>query len=138
MYILTPLQNFRYPYLFSDAIYQLTPTIIRRCQHANETEILVNRKISVLIIFIEHRFGMLKNVFKLLGSSKFLHIGDKSVHTTFSTFILFNCHTCLRVSGIFVNVDPPSLEEYLPVDEDFTYSPNIKIPDNYVHGKKTL
>ena len=88
--ILKPLHNFIFTALYYDAIYQLTPTIIRRYQNSNERENLVNRRISVLRMFIEHKFGILKNVFKLLGTSKVLHVGDESMHSIFSKFILFN------------------------------------------------
>ena len=35
-------------------------------------------------------------------------------------FVLLNCYTCLNGStvGSFFNVDPPTIEEYLPWDEE--------------------
>ena len=88
-------------------------------------------------MFIEHRFATLKSVFKLLGSSKVLHIGDDSIHAIFTTLILFNCHTCIRGSGNFFNINPPLLEEYLPLDEELPHAPSVTVPDYYVHGNTT-
>ena len=135
MSILTIMENNVYPALYGDAIYQLTPTIIRRYPNANEREFLINKRMASCRMFIEHRFGRLKSVFKLLGTSRVIHIDDYATKLTFATFIMFNCHTCLRAAGTYFDITPPSIEEYLPLDEDFPPAPEVVLPDFYQHGR---
>lgn len=90
---------------------------------------------AALCMFIEHRFGDMKNAFKLLGRTKILHIQDSPMHAIFPVFLVFNCRTCLRGSGrMYFDVQPPTLEEYLPLDQEFPPAPEVTVPDNYVHG----
>ena len=76
----------------------------------------------------------MKNVFKLLGTSRVIHIDDYATKLTFATCIMFNCHTCLRAAGTYFDITPPPLDEYLPLDEDYPSAPEVVVPDIYQHG----
>ena len=69
-----------------------------------------------------------------MGISRVIHINDYATKLTFATCIMLNCQTCLRGAGTYFDITPPSLEEYLPLDEDFPPAPEVVLPDFYQHG----
>ena len=142
MNILTPMissvTSVIYPALYGDAIYQVTPTIIRRHTNPDHFEQLIDIRMSCCRMFIEHRFGTIFKLFKLLGTKHRHRVGhgagDNLMHTVFTSFILLNCYTCLKGSGSYFDIQPPSIEEYLPLDEDFPPAPDVIIPDAFIYG----
>ena len=47
---------------------------------------------------------------------------------------MLNCYTYLKGAGTYFDIQPPSIEEYPPIDDDFPDAPVVIIPDEYIYG----
>ncbi len=96
----------------------------------------LNFRMSGIRQSIEHMYGLLFNLFHLLQMKrqfKILHDRKLSYRLGLVCFFLLNCYTCLNGSACnsMFNTFPPTLEQYLPVDEELEkYSDN----DDFVYN----
>ncbi len=125
------------PVLYADAIFQNInhTTIISRYELVGtleEIEFLrrLNFRMSGIRQSIEHMYGQLFNLFRLLKTPrqfKLYNDGQFAYRVGVICFFILNCYTCLNGSpcNSMFNTEPPSLEEYLPIDENLHhYIPN--------------
>ena len=137
--ILEPMgDTFVYPAIYCDAIYQLAETIINRYANPNGLEQIINFKMAVQRIFIEHQFSDVKKLFKIFQAKRQHRVtegeADYLMHVIFTVFILHNCKTCFSGtrSGYF-ELTPPTIEEYLPLNVEFPKAPYVVVPDEYIY-----
>ena len=113
-----------YPSLYGDAIIQLTP-VLQSCQkNPNNRQLVWNKRMSAVRQAIELDYGMLFNLFRIMiHGEELLHVynnGEEVFRLGIVCFFLKNCYICFNGSptnSIFES-SPPSLEEYLPLDEE--------------------
>jgi hypothetical protein len=132
------------PALYGDAIFQHLnhATIIARYDligTIEEIEFLrrLNFRMSGIRQSIEHMYGQLFNLFRLLKTPhqfKLFNDGQLAYHVGVISFFILNCYTCLNGSpcNSMFNTEPPSLQDYLPLDEQLHhYVPNDDIIYNF-------
>jgi hypothetical protein len=132
MSILQPIAsgigNF-FPAVYGDGIFAVSATVFGRYRTPlSDWEEVVNIRMASLRVCIEHCFSSYFNLFKLLKTTRQMSVlrtsADKLRLCTVCFFLL-NCHTCMNGSATntaFGTV-PPSIEEYLPVDEVLEEAP---------------
>ena len=132
------------PALYGDAIFQHLnhATIIARYDligTIEEIEFLqrLNFRMSGIRQSIEHMYGQLFNLFRLLKTPrqfKLYNDGQLAYRVGVICFFILNCYTCLNGSpcNSMFNTEPPSLQDYLPLDEQLHhYVPNDDIIYNF-------
>ncbi len=128
------------PVLYGDAIFQNInhTTIISRYKvigMPQEMELLhrLNYRMSGIRQSIEHMYGQLFNLFRLLRTPrqfKLYNEGQLAYHVGVICFFILNCYTCLN--GSPCNSEAPSLQEYLPLHEHLQhYIPNDDVVYNF-------
>ena len=137
--ILEPMGGtFVYLEIYCDAIYHLSETIINRYDNPNGIKQIINFKMAFQIIFIEHMFSDVKKFFQIFQANRQHRVTegeyDYLMHFIFTMFILLNCKTCLSGprSGYF-DLNPPTIEEYLPLNVEFPEAPYVVVPDEYLY-----
>jgi hypothetical protein len=118
------------PALFGDSIFQNVnhSTIIARYNAVglgiNEAQLIsrLNYRMSGVCQSIEHMYGQLFNLFRLLKvprQFKLFSDGQLAYRVAVVCFFILNCYTCLNESPCNSMFDtiPPTLDEYLPLDE---------------------
>lgn len=111
--------------VYGDSIFRPSMTILGKIIDPKEdVDKLLNQRLNKCRTSIEMLYGDLFNLFKLLSARKKLKLLRNGRHVRkmiISSFFLQNCHTCLNrgncVTSMF-NAVAPSLEEYLPLEED--------------------
>jgi hypothetical protein len=132
------------PVLYSDAIFQHInhTTIIARYDligMQQEMDFLrrLNFRMSGIRQSIEHMYGQLFNLFRLLKTPrqfKLYHEGQLAYRVGVICFFVLNCYTCLNGSpcNSMFNTEPPTLQEYLPLLEPLQhYIQNDDIEYNF-------
>ena len=79
---------------------------------------------------IEHLFALHKNTFSLFSIPyrlKLLLDGTHMIKLVLVSFFVMNCFTCFNETPYF-NIRPPTLEEYIPLDEILIHAPSL--PNN--------
>jgi hypothetical protein len=114
------------PALYGDAIFANVPhtTIVVRFNivgDAAEQEFLrrLNYRMSGVRQGVEHMYGALFNL-KTTRHIKLFRYGETAYRLGVISFFILNCYTCLNGStcNSMFDTTPPTLEEYLPVDEE--------------------
>jgi len=124
-----PGTNF-FPALYGDAIFALSATIIGRFPTpCDEPQTVVNKRMSTVRMSEEHAYGLVFNLFRLLSQQRqmsLLRDGATKRRLGVITFFLYNCYTCFRHNGAntMFRTTPPTLAEYLPLDEVFAAAPS--------------
>jgi hypothetical protein len=118
------LANGAFPSLYGDGIFARLPTIMPRFRNVSTIERLrfINLGMSTLRETVEHLFGFHFNLFKALHDFlrlRLLSTGQQSVQLVIVSFFVWNCYQTIYKSSMFFNLRPPTLEDYLPVNEDF-------------------
>jgi hypothetical protein len=132
------------PVLYGDAIFQNInhTTIISRYElvgTVEEMEFLrrLNFRMSGIRQSIEHMYGQLFNLFRLLKTPRQFKIyndGQLAYRVEVISFFILNCYTCLNGSpcNSMFNTVAPSLQEYLPLHEPLQhYIPNDDVTYNF-------
>ena len=132
------------PALYADAIFQDInhTTIIARYDHIGtreEMEFLqrLNFRMSGIRQSIEHMYGQLFNLFRLLKTPrqfKLYNDGQLAYRVGVICFFILTCYTCLNGSpcNSMFNMEAPSLQQYLPLHEPLQhYIPNDDIVYNF-------
>ena len=132
------------PALYGDAIFQNVnhTTIIARYNLVGTPEEIdflgkLNYRMSGIRQSIEHMYGILFNLFRLLKTPRQIQLyndGQLSYRLGVISFFILNCYTCLNGSACnsMFNTTPPNLQDYLPLDEVLEeYVPNNDIVYNF-------
>ena len=112
------------PCLYCDEIFVIHPTICPRFVNPTPKQAYLNLKFASERQCIEHVFGDHRTRFKLFSVLHYFYLFDNGVKVQkqclLSSFVL-NCYYCLvgTRSGYFGHATP-TLEEYLPLDEQLT------------------
>ena len=112
---------------YGDAIYNERSCIVGRAKKTVEDpwRKIIDKQLGRKRASIENSFADFNNYAQLLShrkKHKILKQGEKAMMTTMVAFFLFNCKSCFQgnsTSSRF-NVKPPSLQEYLPLDKNFS------------------
>ena len=118
----------QFPVVYGDGIFPQLSTIVARYSHPNCDETTINRRMSSVRQSIEHIFGLHKKTFNLFGANHRFQLlvgGVEVSRLIFNSFFLFNCYTCFNESPNHFLVRPPTIDEYLPLDEDLKPAPII-------------
>lgn len=121
------------PALYCDGIFSLLPTIIPRYTNPTPDQRLLNQRMASTRESIEHIFVDHYGWFKLFWTRQYLHLFDQGVkirRMCLNSFFIQNCLYCLtgRRCRYFGQM-PPSLDEYLPLDEQLDPPPAVDLGD---------
>ena len=125
--------NNQLPCLFYDGIFAVLATIVPKFPNESEALQLLNMKLSGLREGTEHIFADHKGMFQLLDRPRYLSLFIRGVHIrrlfTMSFFIQ-NCYICINGGRCrYFGYVPPSLEEYIPLDEVIAPPPPVNLGD---------
>ena len=136
MSLLTPLPPFgNYPALYGDAIFAVYACIVSRVyRNPSDLQKKIDKRLAPQRVCIENLFSLMNNLFKLLGRPIFWKVtnkGEAVMMVSYSTFLMMNCYTCIRgnSTNIMYCMNPPMLQEYLPLDREFPPAPIVIVPD---------
>ena len=120
--------NNQLPALYADGIFPQLTCIVATVRRGGEYfERLATRMASVRQC-IEHIFSLHYNLFKLFRQPeqfRLLVSGVESYKLFFNSFLLWNCYQTIYQSFDYFLLAPPSLEEYLPLNEILQPPPNV-------------
>ena len=103
----------------------MTPSFIQRL---DENEQKVNRRLASGRQSIEHIFALHAKVFGLFSIPKRFKLlvhGLECRKMVLNSFLLLNCHVCFNESPNNFNIIPPTIEDYLPLDEVMKPAPIV-------------
>jgi hypothetical protein len=128
-----------FPSLFGDSIMQLTPVIQSYSRIQNGRNTVWRKRMSSARMCIELDYGLLFNNFRIMireESHQNLNHGILNFRLGIVCFLLKNCYICLNGSttNTMFNTTPPSIQEYLPLDEEIIGHVPIGIPEEYNYG----
>ena len=113
-------------YLYGDPAYTSSSVCIGAYKRPpngrlTESQVRFNRQMSSHRIKVEHGFGLVKKLWKLLDLQSGMRSGFSPIGSwVFTAVLLTNAYTCLRgnqTSKRF-QISPPSLEEYFGLREN--------------------
>ena len=129
-----------YPTLFGDAIFVPSPVVTNRIQNSTQEQTIIDRRMNSIRQSVELTYGLFFGLFHYFREPRRLQMLNKAelhYRTGMVGFFLLNCYTCIRGNVVtsFFNVQPPSIEEYLPLDENIPpYVPfQLNMNYNYVN-----
>ena len=109
--------------------------LVLRIRGDDATTQRVCRRMSSVRQSVEHVFALHYNMFRLFNDSsrfRLLVNGQESIKLIFNSFLLLNCYVCFNESLSNFIIRLPSIEEYLPLDEELPEAPVV--PDNLYDG----
>ena len=115
-----PAEFNQLPALYGDGIFPQLCSIIARYSLANKNEVRVNKRLASVRQSIEHIFALHHNIFGLFSIPKRFKLlvhGLECRKIVLNSFLLLNCYVCFNESPNNFNIRPPTIEEYLPLDE---------------------
>ena len=135
------LRNGLLPCSYGDGIFAVTPAIVPRYKNPSMHQHRVNMAMSTLRIFEEHIFGDFKTRFPIFLCRHRLRLyeaGEFVRQLIVVCFFVLNCYACLNRSRTRTfGVDTPSLEAYLPLDEELDGPPVVDLGqlNDYYYGR---
>ena len=125
-----------YPSLFGDSITQLSPVTQSYAIVDSPRNRVWKHRLSSARQSIELDYGLLFNNFRIVIKEydhTMLQTGEHTFHMAIVCFLLKNCHVCFNGSttNTMFNSNPPSIAEYLPLDEDLLEFVPMPIGDDY-------
>eukprot|EP00956_Cyclotella_meneghiniana_P018837 scaffold31724_cov60-Cyclotella_meneghiniana.AAC.5 len=127
-----------YPCLYCDGIFAVLATILPRFLNPTHEQHLVNIRLSSLRVVIEHVFGDHRMRFKLFHVPARLRLftdGVKVRRLCLVSFFILNCYNCLIGTRCrYFGQIPPTLAEYLPLDEVLVPPPAVNLGDVWDYG----
>lgn len=126
------------PALYCDGIYSVLATIVPRYINPAPLERLLNIRLASVREIIEHVYGDHHTFSRLFRVPHFLHTmtdGFKIRRMTMNFFFIQNCLYCLNGTRCrcFGQL-PPTLEEYLPLDEELQPPPAVDLGNVWDFG----
>jgi hypothetical protein len=110
-----------FPCLYCDGIFAVLATILPRFTDPTPEEQLLNQRLASLREIIEHVFGDHHKRFVLFNIPDRLQLFNHGVRVRkmfLVSFFILNCYYCLHGTRCrFFGQIPPTLEDYLPLDE---------------------
>ena len=128
------------PALYCDGIFATLATILPRFTNPTPELHLLNMRMASLWQSIEHVFGDHRTRFKLFSVPHYLHLfnsGVKVRRMSLVSFFVLNCFYCIDGTRCrYFGQVPPSLEDYLPLDEVLLPPPAVNLGTvwDYVHA----
>ena len=127
-----PQANGQFPAVYGDGIFPQLATIVARYRNDNEVLSMINIRMSSVREAIEHLFSLHLNIFSLFHDPARFRLLVSRVEVTrliFNSFLLLNCYICFNESQNNFMIRPPSLEEYLPLNEVIPPAPDVSDMD---------
>ena len=117
----------KFPAVYGDDIFPQLATIVARYLSPNESKNRINVRLSSVRQSIEHTFALHNNTFDLFNISTQFRLmlgGVECYMLVFNSFFLLNCYACLNEIPNNFNIRPPTLEQYIPLDEVLKPAPD--------------
>ena len=122
-----------FPCLYCNGISPNLSTILPRYTNPTDEEKLLNLIFVSQRQCIEHVFGDHRIRFKLFSIPHYLRLFNQGVKVQkewLLSFFILNCHYCLDgTRSRYFGHAPPTLEEYLPLDEELRPPPAVDLGD---------
>ena len=130
---------------YGDAIYNDRSCIVGRVNKRSKEEWrkLIDKQLGRKRASVENSFADLYNyagLFSKKKQHKLLKQGEKAMKVSLVTFFLFNCRSCFNgnsTSSRF-GLQPPQLEEYIPLAVDFARKEEQQDHDNFWDGTAAI
>lgn len=128
-----------FPCLYCDGIFALLVTILPRFVNPTPEQYILNMRLASLRQSIEHVFGDHWTRFKLFQVPQhYLRLvgrGEKVRRMSLVSFFILNCYYCMNGhrSRYFGRI-PPTLNEYIPLDEILVPPPAVNLGDVWDYG----
>ena len=116
------------PACYGDGIFPQLATILARYTMTDESKQRVNRRLASARQSVGHLFSLHYNTFGLFSIPhrfKLLVNRVEVYKMIFNYFFLLNCYVCFNESPNFFDLRPPTIEEYLPVDQILLPAPIV-------------
>ena len=127
-----------FPCLFGDGIFRLLATIVPRFRNPTPALRVLNQRLLGLREIIEHVFADHHIRFKIFDVPDRLHLfshGVKIRRMSLGSFFVLNCYYCLSgTRSRFFGQIPPTLEDYIPEDENLRPPPPVKLGTVWDYG----
>jgi hypothetical protein len=135
--------------LYADGIFHERLCVIPRylvarddqSEDANQKR-RMNTRMSSLRQIIEHVFADHKNIFQLFKSENYFRLfytGEHVMKMVFSSFFLLNCFYSLNgTRSLYFGMEPCTLEQYIPLDEDLEEAPLVDLGTVYEYQYPTV
>ena len=124
-----PQAQGQYPALYGDGTFPWRATMVSRLQgNTIKSDRRINTLMSSVRQSVEHLFCLHKNIFKLFNQPERFRLlvhGNEARKLIFNSFFLLNCYICLNESPNNFMARPPTIEEYLPLDEQLQAAPEV-------------
>jgi len=125
-----------FPCLYCDGIFANSATILPRYTSSiTQEERILNLKLASPRQCIEHVFADHRNRFKLFQlhtTFRLFNQGVKVRRECLLSFFMLNCHYCLDgTRSQYFGHAAPTLEEYLPLDENLIPPPAVDLGEVY-------
>ena len=125
-----------YPAVYGDGIFSTLATIMKPYPNPNPEQRIVNTRFSSLRESIEHKFAQVFGLYRILNTQSQHHLfwnGDHVRKLFFTCLFVSNCYTCFNESRNRVfNLRAPTLQQYLPLNEDLVQAPDLQLNDNHI------
>uniref|UniRef100_A0A7S2PXA2 DDE Tnp4 domain-containing protein n=1 Tax=Skeletonema marinoi TaxID=267567 RepID=A0A7S2PXA2_9STRA len=127
------------PALYVDGIFANLPTILPRYRNPTPEQHLMNMRMASLRQIIEHVFGDHRTRFRIFWTPQYLYIFNQGVkirRMALVSFFILNCYYCINGGRCakFQQV-PPTLEEYIPLDEELLPPPAVNLGQIWDYGQ---
>ena len=122
-----------FPALYVDGIFNPRHTIVPRFKgrlSANKEKF--NKRLSGVRVSIEHAFGLHKSLFGLFTKKRQLQLFNNREHLhnlVVVSFLVQNLYQIFNHSLSYFDLAPPTLDEYLPLDEVIPPAPFVSDAD---------
>ncbi len=120
-----------FPALYCDGIFAVLATIVPRFRNPSLELQILNMKLASLRECIEHVLADHRIRFKIFSAPHRLHLFNRGVHIRqmcLVSFFILNCFYCLDGTRCrFFGHIPPTLEEYIPLDEELMPPPPVNL-----------
>jgi hypothetical protein len=123
------------PALYCDGIFSVLATIVPRFVNPTTLDRIINLRFAGERQIIEHVFADHRQKFRLYWVPQYLHLmtdGVKIRRMSLNSFFVQNCIYCLQGTRCrYFGLMPPSIEEYIPLDEVLHPPPAVDLGDVY-------
>lgn len=127
-----------FPSLYCDGIFAVLATILPWFTNPTPELHLLNMRLASLRQSIEHVFGDHRIRFKLFGAPQYLHLFNQGVKVRrecLVSFFILNYFYCIGGTRCrYFGHVPPTLKDYLPMDEVLHPPPAVNLGDLWDYG----